>query len=258
MSWSFPVTKDTNNIISFSRQCFGRLKRSNNSVTGSVQRAVTYVNGKTRKLKKTNYPTSRVALHNSLGWLFVKKASKTLQDGLFTSSKDALLKKFRLSQIPEQEAMKVSKHLEKERKRVKNVITSLEEVCHAMDHEITMARICEENGFELVQDYEGDDFFSKEALKRVEKLKRKKKGKADGKSARPSETNRLPTAKIRSHVRGAFPTYSQASIPKFPRYGMGRGRGAGLYNGTKPGACYICGQRGHWKRECQNQPQSAK
>lgn len=66
---------------------------------------------------------------------------------------------FRHSQIPEEEATKISKHLEKERIRGKNVITSLEEVCQAMDYEVTMARMCEENGFELVQDYEGDDFF---------------------------------------------------------------------------------------------------
>ncbi|XP_059098953.1 uncharacterized protein LOC131893049 [Tigriopus californicus] len=154
---------------------------------GSVQQALTYVNGRARKLKRINYPTSRMAMHNSLIWLFAKGAMKTLPCGMFGLAKDIRLAKLWGSTPPTHHNLdRVSRLLDKGAKIVNGVInTTLVEITHAADHEITMARECNDNGFEMVQDFKGDDLYSQHALKRVEKLKRNKKQPPSTRSLRP-------------------------------------------------------------------------
>ncbi|TRY74495.1 hypothetical protein TCAL_15651 [Tigriopus californicus] len=107
-------------------------------------------------------------MHNSLIWLFAKGAMKTLPCGMFGLAKDIRLAKLWGSTPPTHHNLdRVSRLLDKGAKIVNGVInTTLVEITHAADHEITMARECNDNGFEMVQDFKGDDLYSQHALKR--------------------------------------------------------------------------------------------
>lgn len=239
-------------------------------ISGSVQRAQTYVNGRSRKLKKMNFPTVRVAQHNSLIWLFIKHAKRTLESGFLQSHTNEKIKKTFSSIASKAGGEKLAKKMEKEKALIEKVINSLEEVVLAADHEITVARICEESGFTLVQDFEGDELYEKDARKRVEKLRKKNKY-AQNNAAQASGPTKAP-AKLpprrnfqsaqylpAQYANGQYgkPLGAQASYGTYDRYGANRGRGRPRFGPPMPGPCYLCGVAGHWRRDCskQNKPQ---
>lgn len=221
---------------------------------GSVQRAITYVDGRSLKLRKTNFPTVRVAQHNSLVWLFLTRAKKSLQSGFFGLDSESRLKKlFGNNHTTGINVHKAMKKLDKEASKVSSIISSLDEVIKAANHEITMARVCEEDGFSMVQDFEGDELFDKEDRKRVEKLKKKNKHPTPESKLFPSSSNKMDNRK--GFPRPSF--YTQRHGPSLPatyglieKYGYTRGRGRGRNSPVKSGTCHNCGKLGHWQREC--------
>ena len=190
-----------------------------------------YVRRKEEGLSKANFPNKRVAGHNALLIVLLKNLSVDLKESSLTGKDECLLSKhttFDRKGNMIVDTARLSRDLEKERNRAKNLLAKIDLARKACKHEIKMAIAVERKGTGIIKDFEGEDDLDDEYERRLEYVadKRKKRQEAKAKEAKPQKQE----------------SEGGRSLDN------GRERRSG--GGRKKGNCFACGKFGHFSFQC--------
>ena len=182
---------------------------------------------KEQDLTKANFPNKRVARHNALVNLMLRKMQKELETSVLSGSNTKMIDGL----VGSGEDGDISHRLEVERQRVRHVLEQIRFTKKAVRHEGKMAICVEQEGAGILGFFEGKSRMSLDYQRRLDQAREDRKkagGSGPGKSFKPKDK------------------------PKKDKDGEEKKAKSKPFDNAKKGLCFACGKQGHFASECRS------